>query len=180
MLLPLAGRCRPRGPACAAKTWVWGNSEEDPSFLPFSWMGSGAGPTVSIQPLTPHFCHVSAQEIFFQEIKDFWCVTKSQLMPKARWPSCSHGDGHVVTGKSERSLLCGQNWKARTRESLCVCVNSSRAPGREALGKKHQMGELVVSVQPDGQGVERGDPQSWSRGFKWPHPAKGPEIWGRR
>lgn len=64
-------------------------------------------------------------------------------------------------------------------EKVCMCVNSSRAPGREALGKKHQMGELVVSVQPEGQWVQREDPQIWSRGFKWPHPAKGPEIWGR-
>lgn len=77
-------------------------------------------------------------------------------MLKAWWPSCSHGDGDVVEAGSERSLLHGQNWKAKCRESFHVDAGSSRAARRQGLGeKKHHKGELVP-VQP---GIAASEPE---------------------
>lgn len=113
------------------------------------WMQSGAGSTMSIQPVTPDFCHVLVWDICLRDQR-FSCATKSQML-KAWWPSCSHGDGDVVKAESERSFLHGQNWKAESRESFHVQVSmgSSEASRREGLGEKnHRMGESVVPMQP--------------------------------
>lgn len=90
---------------------------------------------MSIPPVTPgffFFCRVGVWDIFLRDQR-FWCAAKSQML-KAWCPSCSHGDGDVVKAESERSRLCGQNWKAKSGESSRVCVDSSRAPARERLG----------------------------------------------
>lgn len=89
-------------------------------------------------------------------------------MLKSWWPSCSHGDGNVVKGESERSLLCGQNWKAKLRESVCEREKEGEGGGGgegEIKGENHHMGELVVpehpcsqASPPESQQVQREDP----------------------
>ncbi|XP_040981813.1 calcineurin B homologous protein 3 isoform X3 [Aquila chrysaetos chrysaetos] len=106
-------------------------------------MQSGAGPTVSIQPVTPVFWHVGVWDIFLRDQR-FWCTTKSQML-KAWWPSCSHGDGGVVKGESERSLLHGLNWKAKSRESFCVRVWTAAEHQRGVREKKKH--HIVTSEQ---------------------------------
>lgn len=84
-----------------------------------------AGPTTSTRPQTPVLVPRGAWDIFLRD-QSFLCAPTSQML-KARWPSCSHGDGDVVKAGSERSLLHGQNWTAKSRESSHEC---SRAAAR--------------------------------------------------
>lgn len=77
---------------------------------------SRAGPTMSIQPLSSALCPPGAWDIFLRD-QSFLCSPESQML-KAWWPSCSHGDGDVVRAQGERSLLHGQNWKAKSGESF--------------------------------------------------------------
>ena len=112
-------------------------------------------------------------------------------MLKAWWPSCSHGDGDVVKGESERSLLHGQNWKAKSRESFHVCVDSSRAPARGGLGKKtiiwvNRWCPCSQASPPESQRVQRGDPPKPIQGASMASSCKGAggcqrgqRSWGR-
>lgn len=144
---PSASQPRATARSQARKTWVWGRKQEEPSFChaAVGWMQSGAGLTMSIQPVTQFFIKwVSGT--FFWEIKDFG------VQPSPRWWRLGGPVAPMVTVMLSRQKEKGHFSMAKIGkqipERVSVCADSSRVPAREGLEEKnhHRMGELAVPV----------------------------------